>query len=60
MTPFHTRRTVYGACGRFWAKAPDTVNEGLITASNIHPCGTCLKVGVQPRISGGYLNFCQL
>lgn len=48
MTPFHTRRTVYGACGRFWAKAPDTVNEGLITASNIHPCGTCLKVsGVQ-------------
>jgi len=44
MSDFHTRRTVYGACGRYWAKAPDMVNEGLITASNIHPCGTCLKV----------------
>ena len=38
------QKTVYGACDKYWAQPPDSVNGGFITASNYLPCGTCVKV----------------
>ena len=35
---------MYGACDKYWAQPPDSVNGGFITASSYLPCGTCVKV----------------